>query len=402
MPLVTKPFSNIITFTRASSATFVGSNGLIQTATTNIPRFDYDPITLAAKGLLIEEQRTNLLTYSEDFSNSAWVKAFSTLSNNTAISPDGTTTAEKSIVNNGITLGVSSGAGLRQDWTKAASPITYTQSLFAKAAEFNSIFLFLSNLGASSGVYGIFNLATGTAGATASFGSGFSGLSTRIENYGNGWYRCILTVTSDSSTGMRNSYFPADTVATTGNGTSGVLVWGAQLEAGSFATSYIPTVASQVTRSADVASVNTLSPWYNASEGTLYAEYTPYAVTSDSRFASIDANTTANRMMIWGTSGSARTIFDVSVASVNQASIQTTGTFTTNTTKSAGAYKVNDFAFSVNGAAALTDTSGSIPVATQLVIGSSGGSSANANAHIRNVAYYPRRLSNAELQALTA
>ena len=83
-----------VTFARSTTGTFVGSDGLIQTAAINTPRFDYDPVTLACKGLLIEEQRVNLLTYSDDFSNAAWTKTNATVTANAVAAPDGTTTAD--------------------------------------------------------------------------------------------------------------------------------------------------------------------------------------------------------------------------------------------------------------------------------------------------------------------
>jgi hypothetical protein len=252
-------------------------------------------------------------------------------------------------------------------------------------------------------IRGWWNLATGAAGTPANVGAA-TGATESIQDVGNGWYRCVL---SGSVNGGVTAYAINGFCATADGSITRVnnstrYMWGIQFELGAFSTSYIPTVASQVTRSADAASVNTLSPWYNATEGTLYAEYTPYAVTSDSRFASIDDNTSANRIMIWGTASSARTIFNTRLSSVDQADLQVSSTYTTSTSKAAGSYKVNDFAFSVNGGAVLTDTSGTIPTVTQLVIGSSGASTAKANGHIRRITYYPRRLSNAELQAITA
>jgi len=236
----------------------IGVRARLSTTTavvSNISVKEVTGYTATAKGLLIEEQRTNLVTYSEDFSNAAWINTSASFNTNSAIAPDGATTADKIIIANGVQLGALTGAGVRQQPSKAATSITYTESVFAKAAEFNSVMLFMANGAGSNGGRCTFNLATGTYSSLTTFGSGFSGATASIESVGNGWYRCIFIVTSDTDTSIRSGILPVDTVATTGNGTSGIFIWGAQLEAGSFATSYIPTVASQVTRNADSASM---------------------------------------------------------------------------------------------------------------------------------------------------
>ena len=139
-----------------------------------------------------------------------------------------------------------------------------------------------------------FNLNTGTVEGVANYSSA------SIQSVGNGWYRCIAIGTASAVTGV---YFNISNTATqlaySGDGTSGIYLWGAQLEAGSFATSYIPTVASQVTRAADVAVMTgtNFSSWYNQTEGTVYTEYdsaggvTPCAV-------SIDDTTSNNRIQV--------------------------------------------------------------------------------------------------------
>ena len=390
--LVSKTFSQIITFTRASTGTFVGSNGLIQSAAIDAPRFDYDPVTLAAKGLLIEEQRTNLLTYSQDFSNvTAWPPTNITVTNAATTAPDGTNTAQSiAATTTASTLLVSATA------TVSATSATY--SVYVKqgtGANSANTFTLRNSTAATNLLRGTLNYSTGVF--TYSIGS--TGVS--VQNVGNGWWRLIMTVTSgvtsgDSLLGYVGFSGDSETAGTF------LYAWGAQLETGSFATSYIPTVASQVTRSADVAAVNTLSPWYNATEGTLYAEFTPYGVTSDVRFASIDDNTSANRILIWGSSSSSSTRYEVLTGGAAQVTLTAASTLTANaTTKSAAAYKVNDFAFSVNGGTAVLDGSGTVPAVTKLTIGGNAGTTMS-NGAIRRITYYPRRLSNAELQAITA
>jgi len=240
MGLVAKAFQDIITFSRASAGTYVNSNGYI----TNSSVLNYLTYSNAPDNAAWTKSnsfvQTNLLTNSEDFNS--WSKSSSAVTVNSVIAPDGTLTADKIIVNAAVSLGVATGAGVRQDTTKAASPVTYTRSFYAKAGEFNSVVSFMSNTAATSSAYATFNLSNGTfTGPTA---SGFTSASASITNEGNGWYRCVLTATTDSDTGMRNSMFPADTVATTGNGTSGIYLWGAQTVQGSVPGNYQATTSA--------------------------------------------------------------------------------------------------------------------------------------------------------------
>lgn len=174
----------------------------------------------------------------------------------------------------------------------------------------------------------------------------------------------------------------------------------------SFATSYIPTQASQVTRAADVAAITeaNFSRWYNQSEGTFVVEADSVVPTSTSVFRSVGATD--------GTSGNALAMFiyngrcgaSSTVGGVSQADLQVNGSHSPNVpAKSAFAYKANDLAFSVNGSAALTDTVASIPAVDRLAVGAlAPAAGGQLNGHIRRIRFYPTRLSNAQLQALTA
>jgi hypothetical protein len=161
-----------------------------------------------------------------------------------------------------------------------------------------------------------------------------------------------------------------------------------------------------VTRSADAASVNTLSPWYNATEGTLFTEV-DHSNSSNFPVSAVltDSSPSSNQILIYTTStGTPGETFFVRTSGTIQANINGGSIVANNTPfKIAGAYKANDFAVSLNGAAVVTDTSGTIPVVDRLGLGSSiNQNSLYLNGHIRRITYYPRRLSNAELQAITA
>jgi len=393
--LVSKTFGDIITFTRASTATFTGSNGLIQSAAINAPRFDYDPVTLAAKGLLIEEQRANLLTYSEQFDNVVWSRSNVTITANAIVAPDGNTTADKleaTTTANSVVSTAVVGAG-------SASGNTY--SVYVKkgsgATEANSFVL--RNSTTSTNLVSIsVNYDTGAIVQIVGTGS-------TAVNVGNGWWRLLMPSASGVSAGDTLTVYAC---FSGGPETAGefAYIWGAQLEAGAFATSYIPTVASQVTRSADVASVNTLSPWFNATEGTLYAEGSALAVTqtTDKIIAALSTTAVSNTFELYKQSNVADARLYMATSGVVQADFTFASVFTAGTNaKLAAAYKVNDVAMSANAATVQTDTSATVPTITTLGIGSRGiGGGATWGGHIRRITYYPRKLSAAELKAITA
>jgi hypothetical protein len=184
----------------------------------NEPRFDYDPVTLAARGLLIEESRTNLLTYSEQFDNAAWTKTNATVTANAAVAPDGATTADLLLDNttNDIHRIFNS--------FSATSGAAYTMSLFIKAGTStrNVGLLFGSGFGEKAA---IFNPATGAIVAFT------SGVTASIQAFSNGWYRAIMTATSDATTSATAQIYICESAAVgyVGNGT-GHYIWGAQCE----------------------------------------------------------------------------------------------------------------------------------------------------------------------------
>lgn len=390
-----------ITFTRASTATFTGSNGLIQSAAINAPRFDYDPVTLASKGLLIEEQRTNLVLRSEEFDNASWAKNNGTISANTIASPDGTTNADAFIEN----TAVSAFHSISQSLTKAASNIQYAVSFYVKDKG-RQVAFNVNSAGGSSGVAGRVNPATGaiTQNATA-FGSGFTAGTLTMTNVGNGWYRVVMIATSDTSTNItfQMSLHNGTTNVYTGNGVSGAYLYGAQLEAGAFATSYIPTVAATVTRSADIATMTgtNFSSWYNQTEGTIVvsADSTrPSTSTPATRVFSFNDGTAGNDIRTGNTS-----TLQVVNGGVTQANLTPTPLIPYDGTAFtfASAWSANNFASVTTGAVA-TDTVGTIPAVTQFSLGGGPSGIGILGGHLRRITYYPQRLPNDTIQALTA
>jgi hypothetical protein len=225
-----------------ADGTFVNQAGLIQQATTNIPRFDHGPASRQSLGLLVEESRENLLLRSEEFDNAYWIKVNSSTIQNAAVDPRGTTTAQKLLTNTTNNIHC-----VRRDETVLASS-AYTLSFYAKAGEYTFLAI---NHGHTlvADFHTFFNLSSGTIGTSA------AGNSPTIQAAGNGWYRCSVTRTtgvSQTSLSSRALACQSDNVvAFTGDTSSGIFIWGAQLEVGSFPTSYIPTTTTATTRSAD-------------------------------------------------------------------------------------------------------------------------------------------------------
>jgi len=391
------PLDSRITFTRASTATFFNSSGVLTSASNDVARFDYNPATLAPLGLLIEESRTNLLLRSEEFDNASWVKIRATVTVNATTAPTGTAVADKLVEDTSTNTHES-----YQSVTIVANTL-HTATFYLKAAERTRAKIWLLNGAISSGANASVNLGAGTITAPNLFGTG-SSASSSITNVGNGWYRCSIACIVDAASTTARAYIVLENAAGndnyTGDGTSGLFVWGAQLEAGAFPTSYIPTTTTALTRAADVASVNTLTPWFNAVEGTIYSESNTLAnMTLTTRVFSFNDGG-LNNFIRTGVNGA--TLFDnfrVDVAGVAQASILSA--YVNGTVyKRATAYKANDFAYVSNGGAAQTDNSGAVPAVDRLLLGADSGFG-YLNGHLRRIQYFPRRLPDSALQSLT-
>ena len=363
----------------------------------NAPRFDYDPVTLLPRGLLIEEQRANLLLQSNDFLTS-WTPTNITRTLNSTLSPEG--------VVNGVKLEAtaSTTSTLYQNTAVASTAATF--SVYVKqgtGATTANGFVLRNFTTATNLLNGTLNYSTGVW--TYSVGS--SGVV--IRNIGNGWWRVEMSATAGITSGdLIGGYVGfSGGVYTAGDF---LYAYGAQLEAGGAASSYIPTTTSQLTRAADLAIVYTLSPWFNAQAGTVYVQFDSFYPTTsvfaeaaliaiypggNDGFVSMGIDNATTATTFGGTYLGSAT-FQASFAVTN-------GTWYT-PNKIANSYKLNDFAFSSNGAAAVVDTSGVLPTlsATHALVIGSFGSSRFINGHIRRISYYPRRLSDTELQTLTA
>jgi len=350
---------------------------------------EFDPVTGECLGRSVWESRTNLLLRSEEFDNASWTKTDSTVTANQIIAPDGTLTADKIFVNNSVTEG-------RATQSVTVSAGAHTLSVIAKAAEWSWIRVGWAGGGSS------FNLANGTVGTAG------SGNTPSIVSLGNGWYRCIVTRTLSAGSDTFRIYpTNADNAFTTGDGTSGIYIWGAQLEAGAFATPYIPTVASQVTRLADSAVMTgaNFSSWYRQDEGAVYAEFIPMVPNASAEtqvFWELTDNTVNNRTRINRAAAGGVGTLAVNSGGASQVSIGS-GIYTQGSaSKAAASYKINDFGISNNGGAVSTTSTGVVPLVDRFVIGRVSHSNSNyGNCYYRRITYYPQALTAANHQAIT-
>ena len=375
-----------ITFSRGTGATRINASGFIETVGNTTPRFDYDPVTLAPRGLLIEEARTNLLTYSQDWTNAAWSKTNITVTAAATASPDGTVNAQRLQATATAATNVST-AAIAATTASASFSVYVKQGSSATTA--NS-FALRNNTTATNLVLGTLNYATGVW----TYSTGSTGVT--VSNAGNGWWRLQISASAGITAG---DLLIAYTGFLGASATAGdhLFAYGAQLEAGSFATSYIPTVASTVTRNADVATMTgtNFSSWFNQTEGTFVTDVLDNAAGVNVLVAS--DGTTTNQLIM---ASSTLNIFSVFTGGAFQAQL---GVTPPAPYKTAGAYKVNHFAAVANGGTVSTDTSGTLATYSRLSIGTNAvGNAAFLNGHIRTIAYFNTRLPNAQLQTLTA
>ena len=351
-----------ITFTRASNATYFDASGTLQTASNNTPRFDHSGGS--SLGLLIEEARTNLLERSQELDNAYWTKnAGCSVTANADTAPDGTTTADR------VTF-TSSGQDLLRDVTTAAG--TYTASYYVKAGQ------------------------TGEVGKTIAIGVGDLPYTDKLITLTNTWQR----IDASETTAVGTCRIAVHTYA--GATARNVLVWGLQLEAGAFPTSYIPTTTAAATRAADSAVVTPISSFYNQSEGTLFAEINrPQVAKQVFFFNAIDAASPSNFISLESGLGAPAT----QRANMSSSIVSFANGASNTTYKMAAAYAASDFIGAQNGSLTSSSSVTAAQTMSRMNIGMcSDNNSASygiAQTYIRKVAYYPRRLSNTLLQQLT-
>jgi hypothetical protein len=358
-------------------------------AINSAPRFDHNPTTGESLGLLVEEARTNLFTRSEEFNDAAWTKTNSTITANAATAPDGTLTADKHIPDNGATIGVGASDTRVFQSPSVTSGTVYTFSIYAKASEYNQI------------QFSLIATPTITARFSLNLGTVLSGTGATITPAGDGWYRCAIPVTAGVTGVLAVRWSAQSSIATIGDGTSGIFAWGAQFEVGAFPTSVIPTTTATVTRAADVASITgaNFTSFYNQTEGTVFANYAERAFSATHQIASVSNNTAVERISL---AINASNVLDIGVIS---GSIDTFGgntpTLTAQEYRIGFGYKADNSGVSANGSAITVDSAVTLPTVSQLDIGARAGSNQILNSTIKRLTYWPIRLADTTLQAIS-
>lgn len=401
-----------VSFSRGSAGVEFGSGGVLRYVNNSVPRFDHDPLTGICKGLMGEQAVTFLDTYSEQFDNEAWTKPGVTVAPNAISSPDGTVSADKIIETSSV-----GGHNLVKTASTNCS-IPHTLSVFVKPAERKRIrLLFDKDAGYTDICRCDFLLDTKTVlnatnSGTASGAAGF------IHDYGNGWYRCVLVGTPSTSAGsiLRAIVYLDDGSGGydyAGSTSSGLYIWGAKIYAGTGPTSYLPTVASGVTRAADVCSVDLTkltrngSPLWTGTEGTIVVdgELLDEAVASTYLpIIVLDDGTSYNGIGIYRNGSSKQIYATMRVGSVEQlTALASIGAVEKNTMfKAVFAFSVNNSGFSLSGGTPVLDLSCSVPTGlTTLRLCRSSAANAGARV-IRSVQLYNRRIDDSYLPALSA
>jgi hypothetical protein len=390
-----------ITFTRASGGSYTGADGLIKYAGVNEARFDHNPTTGESLGLLVEESRTNLSLRSEEFNDAYWLKLRSSIVANIIVAPDGTMTGDKLVED----TATNSHFAARTETTTNTIPITW--SVFVKAGERSFLnFVVRESTTFARSAFVIFNLVLGTVGTITTTG-GASSASATITPVGNDWYRCSLTCilggTDTNSQVLWQLYTTTNVYV--GDGTSGIYIWGAQFEQGSFPTSYIPTEGSTRTRAADSASITgkNFSEWYRQDEGTVYQEFIQNTnLTSGVTYLNSAGNINEAIRLFYNESVS-NYFYSVRTGGVEQSSITNLGGPNAGfRERIAFTYKNNDLSACRNGGALSTDSTASIPNTINRIEFGTTQVPTYLNGTLQRWCYYPKRLPNQQLQALTS
>lgn len=362
----------------------------------NVPRLDY--LNSSCGRLILEGQRTNVNIYSESFGLSGSL-TLATATYNTTTSPDGYVNADSFLdtTDNNI-------HALLNVFAKAASPVTYTYSLFVKAKDSGmKIQLSMDDATVGGGDSGIFNPSTGTFITNMSTPTaGYTNPSRSVTSYGNGWYRISFTITTSTATFNRYNAFIVNASNSTvyvGTGT-GVYVWGAQMEEGAYATSYIPTLGAAVTRGADACSKTGISSLIGQTEGTIYWEGVIDAFPIDNSFFGVE-KTASNFVIRFGSQGSNvyAQAYNGSTSLFFETTSYTLGTYV----KLGFAYKAGSYAFYKNGTLVASGTNATtVPACDSLMFNSLWGSVGNGKYSSSQALLFKTRLSNSSLAELTS
>ena len=365
-------------FSRSGSATRIAKNGLITTVDSNVPRLEYpliDGVVNGCPSLLLEPQRTNLITYSEDFSQ--W-SIFDNITRqaNYGIAPDGTQNSFKI-----------ASSGAVNDFIYKSLSITpstnYTISFFIKNIDSQRTKFYNPSQNDIIINWNGSNIQSITSGAT-------------YESFGNNWYRITTTSQSLSGGGLVVRFYPST------NNAASIEIFGYQLEAGSYATSYIPTNGSAVTRNAETCNGAGDAATFNDSEGVLMAEISALADDGTNKMLSLSDGSTNNRVLIKYDNIANRLEFFVLSGGSSQYLLIELSLVSTLNNKIAFKYKENDFSVWANGFELDTNTSGNTPIGLSELAFNDGVGGNDFYGNTKQIQYYNSALTDSELETLTS
>ena len=354
-----------LTFTRSTTGTYINSSGYVTSAAINAPRFDYDPTALTPRGLLIEGSSSNLLKYSA-YADTNWLAfgGYSKSYTTNITSPANDTSAARvmfSAVGHGLYTN-----NTQMGYTNTVGA-TYTMSAWIRAT-------------------------SNTTNLNIRFGDSAVASSPNIP-ITTTWTRYEYSYVAVSASGPLIQ-------SASGTATGEFEMWGFQLEAGSGASSYIPTGASQGNRSADscVMTGTNFSSWYTQGIGTVCWSGSAFRITAG-HLANINTVNNDPRITAYVGAGS---LTNLVTNGTTQASISF-GTVTANTAfKAAWRFNTNDFAACLNAGTVYTDTAGTVPTGVdRMQIGAAEGGYQFIDGWIKSIKYYPTAFTNAQLQTAT-
>lgn len=370
-------------FARTSTATYFDTSGVMQTASSDSPRFDYDPVTHAQKGLLIEEGRTNFILRSQEINNSWWSSLYCTITPDTTISPDGTMTAD-------AFWGTTGGTNMLYKNAISVTPSSnYTFSAYFKKINTNDV-----RLRVFDGATGAISLGSMTFNFNSIMITASSGFSTsNFQSIGNGWYRIWGVFNSSSNTSVILYLFPNNT-----NDTSGAYVWGTQLEAGSFPTSYIPTTTAAMTRAADALNVP-IGGWFNPASGSISSITTSSGMSSSSYPGIVDFYLSGTERFgtYYNSSGSGLVAQQRSGGT--NPTIGINGSYSGILVKNAASFGNSGTHLSTNGSSVLASSGGGFP--TGIITLRIGRFDNYLNGYLSSLKYYPSQVADTQLQRLS-
>jgi hypothetical protein len=368
-----------------------GTNALDYFATEtrlNIPRLDYS--LGSCPSILVEPQRTNLIQRSEEFDNASWAKQNSSVTANTATSPSGVLNADTILAN-----GVLSFHGVQNNSTSFTINTSYSYSVFAKKGTNNFIQIVAPTI--VGGMFANYDLNNGTVGTLGTITG--ANPTASIVNYGNGWYRCILNfIATDTQNSVSSILLitSATSIRAESNTLStSVFLWGAQLEAGNYSTSYIPTTSASVTRNADVIEKTGISSLIGQTEGTLFIDIDILQTGKTNRIIAINDGTAFGNVNMLSFSPTNR--FQYEAPPINILS----GIYSAGRYKVAVVYSADGASIWVNGSeVATTSTATTSTGYTKLYVGSSSYGVGEYKG-VNYAAIWQERLTDDQLEALT-